>query len=180
MNPTPRRGEEKAHTSLTVAPAVGWGQTLGLTVALSTNASYLRQHRGSALQVCTTPGTIQNNETEEFPSKEFPEKTTANELIKKDLNNITESEFRIIVIKLIARLENSIKDSRESIATEIKGLRNSQEELKNAINELQNKMEMTTARIEEAEERRGELEDKIMGKDEAEKKRDKKIQEYEG
>ena len=32
-------------------------------------------------------------------------------------------------------------------------------------------MEATTARIEEAEERIGELEDKIMGKEEAEKKR---------
>ena len=103
---------------------------------------------------------------------------TTNELIKNDLNNITESEFRIIVIKLITGLENSIDDSRESIATEIKGIRNSQEELKNAINELQNKMEATTARIEEAEERIGELEDKIMEKEEAEKKRDKKIQEY--
>ena len=40
-------------------------------------------------------------------------------------------------------------------------------------------METTTAWIEEAEERIGELEDKIMEK-EAEKKRDKKIQEYEG
>ena len=63
---------------------------------------------------------------------------TSNELIRNNLNNITESEFRIIFIKLISGLENSIKDSRESIATEIKGLRNSQEELKNAINELQN------------------------------------------
>ena len=43
---------------------------------------------------------------------------------------MTESEFRIIVIKLIAGLENSIKDSRESLATEIKGLRNSLEEQK--------------------------------------------------
>ena len=68
---------------------------------------------------------------------------TANELIKNDLNNITESEFRIIVIKLIARLENSIEDIRESIATEIKGLRNSQEKLKIAINEVENKLEMT-------------------------------------
>ena len=41
-------------------------------------------------------------------------------------------------------------------------------------------MEVTTAWIEEAEERIGELEDKIMEKEEAEKKRDKKIQEYEG
>ena len=41
-------------------------------------------------------------------------------------------------------------------------------------------METTTAQIEEAEERIGEVEDKIMEKEEAEKKRDKKIQEYEG
>ena len=39
---------------------------------------------------------------------------------------------------------------------------------------------MATAWFEEAEERTGELEDKIMEKEEAEKKRDKKIQEYEG
>ena len=40
-------------------------------------------------------------------------------------------------------------------------------------------MEATTAQIEEAEERIGELEDKTMEKEEAEKKI-KKIQEYEG
>ena len=45
-------------------------------------------------------------------------------MIKKDLNTIMEQEFRIIVIKLITGLEKSIEDSRESIATEIKGLRN--------------------------------------------------------
>ena len=64
------------------------------------------------------------------PQKNIQKISTANELIKNDLNNITESEFRIIVIKLTSRLENSIEDSRESIATEIKGLRNSHEELK--------------------------------------------------
>ena len=98
------------------------------------------------------------------PQKKLQEVATANELIKNDLSNVTENEFKIIVIKLIAGLEKSIEDSRESITTEIKGLRNSQKELKNAINELQNKMEVTTARNEDAEERRGELEDKIMEK----------------
>ena len=39
---------------------------------------------------------------------------------------MTESEFRITVIKLITALAKSIEDSRESIATEIKGLKNSQ------------------------------------------------------
>ena len=51
---------------------------------------------------------------ENFPQKKFQEVETANELMKTDLSNITEQEFRIIVIKLIAGLENSIKDSRES------------------------------------------------------------------
>ena len=105
------------------------------------------------------------------PQKKLQEVATANELIKNDLSNISDSEFRIIVIKLIAGLENSIEDSRESLATEIKGLRNSQEELKNTINELQKKIETTMARIEEAEERIGELEDKIMENNEAEKKK---------
>ena len=60
--------------------------------------------------------------------KKFQEVVTANELIKTDLSNITEQEFRIKVI--INGLEKSIEDIRESIATEIKGLKNSHEELK--------------------------------------------------
>ena len=72
VNPAPRRGEEKAHTSLIVAPAVGWGLTSGLTATLPTNTSYSRQHRGSAPQSRTTPGTIQNDEMEEFPSEKRP------------------------------------------------------------------------------------------------------------
>ena len=46
------------------------------------------------------------------PQKNLQEITAGNELIKNNLNIITESEFRIIVIKVIAGLENSIKDSR--------------------------------------------------------------------
>ena len=71
---------------------------------------------------------------EEPSSRKLQEVVTVNELIKNDFSNITEQEFRIIVIKLITGLEKSIDDSRESIATDIKGLRSSYEELKNAIN----------------------------------------------
>ena len=55
------------------------------------------------------------------PQKKLQEVATANELIKNDLSNVTENEFKIIVIKLIAGLEKNIEDSRESITTEIKG-----------------------------------------------------------
>ena len=54
------------------------------------------------------------------PQKKLQEVVTANKLIKTDLSNITEQEFRIIVIKLIAGLEKSIEGSRESIAAEIR------------------------------------------------------------
>ena len=96
------------------------------------------------------------------PRKNLKEVATANELIKNDLGNIMEEEFRIILIKLITGLEKSIEDGKESIATEIKGRRNSHEELKSAINGVQNKMESAIAWNEEAEERMGELEDKII------------------
>ena len=59
------------------------------------------------------------------PQKKLQEEPTANELIKNDLSNIAENEFKIIIIKLINGLEKSIENSRESITTEIKGLRNS-------------------------------------------------------
>ena len=54
------------------------------------------------------------------PQKKLQEVATANELIKNDLSNMTEREFRILVIKLISGLEKSIEDSRVSIATEIR------------------------------------------------------------
>ena len=87
------------------------------------------------------------------PQKKLQEVVTANELIKTNLSNMTEQEFRIIAIKLITGLEKSIEGSRESIAREIKGLKNSHDELKNAINEVKNKMEAAIAWIEEAENR---------------------------
>ncbi|KAF0875284.1 LORF1 protein, partial [Crocuta crocuta] len=86
-------------------------------------------------------------------------------------------EFRIIVIKLIARLEKGMED-REPIATKTMELKNTCNELKNAINEMQNKMEVSNARIEEAERRISDLEDTIIEKEENKKKRDKLIQEH--
>ena len=45
------------------------------------------------------------------PQKKFQEEMTAKELIKTDINNITEQEFRITVIRLIAGLGKSIEDT---------------------------------------------------------------------
>ena len=39
-------------------------------------------------------------------------------LIDMDISKISELEFRIMIIKLLARLEKSMKDTRESLSTE--------------------------------------------------------------
>ena len=75
------------------------------------------------------------------PQKKFQGEMTAKELLKTDIANISDQEFRIIVIRLTAGLEKSIEASRESIAAEIKDLRNSHDELRNALNEMQKKIQ---------------------------------------
>ena len=95
---------------------------------------------------------------------------TARELLKTNINNISEQEFRITVIRLIGGLEKSIEDSREIISAEVKDLRTSHNELRNATNEMQNKLDTVTASKEEAEQKTGETKDKIMENDEAEKR----------
>ncbi|KAF0878314.1 LORF1 protein, partial [Crocuta crocuta] len=111
--------------------------------------------------------------------KRFQEELTAKELIKTDINNITEQEFRTIIMKLIAGLEKSMEDIRETMATNTIEHKNSYDEIKNAINEIHNKLEASNARIEEAERRISDLEDTIIEKEETEKKRDELIQDHE-
>ena len=41
--------------------------------------------------------------------KKFQEEMTARELLKTDINNISDQEFRIIVTRLIIQLEKSIE-----------------------------------------------------------------------
>ncbi|KAF0885282.1 LORF1 protein, partial [Crocuta crocuta] len=101
------------------------------------------------------------------------------DLLKTDITNVTEEEFRTIVIKLIAELGKGMEDIRKTIATKTMVLKNSCDELKNAINAMPNKMEASNAQTEEAERRISDLEDTIIEKEEAEEKRDKLIQEDE-
>ena len=49
------------------------------------------------------------------PLKKLQEEVTATELVKRDLSNITEQEFRTIVIKLTAGLEKGMEDIREAL-----------------------------------------------------------------
>ena len=56
-------------------------------------------------------------------------------LLKTDKSNISEQEFRTTVIKILAGLERSIEDTRETLAAEIKDLKTSQAEILKCYNQ---------------------------------------------
>ena len=107
---------------------------------------------------------------EELSPKESQEEITASDLLKTDIRNISEQEYRITGIKQSWVWNKSTEDTRETLAAEIKDLKTNQAYMKNVITEMQNWLETVTMRTEEAEERIGEIEDKIMENNEAEKR----------
>ena len=96
----PGRGEEKVHTSLTVAPAVGWGQISGLTVARPPTQVTLDSTGEEPCSSAPLQGICKMTKRKNSPQKKLQEVATANELIKNDLSNVTENEFIIIVTKI--------------------------------------------------------------------------------
>ena len=78
---------------------------------------------------------------------------------------MSKPEFRIITIRIIARVENRL----EYLSVEIKA---SQDEIKNAITEPQSRVDATAVRMDETERRISDTEDKLMENNEAEKKRE--------
>ena len=94
---------------------------------------------------------------------------SATDLIRMDISKMSALEFRITIIKLLAGLEKSIKDTRESLSTETKS---NQAEIKNALTEMHSKLDDLTARVNEAEERVSNTEDKLIEWKEAEEKRE--------
>lgn len=111
---------------------------------------------------------------------------TARDLINADISNMTELEFRMTILKVLAGLEKKMEENREAVSKEIKDLsgeikelKSNQAEIKKAINEVQLKMEALTARINEAEDRISDLEDKMSEKKEEDEKRDKQLLDHE-
>ena len=82
-----------------------------------------------------------NDEKEEFTTKERSR--------DMDISKMSELELSITIIKLLAGLEKSIKDTIESLSVEIKS---NQAKIKNALTEMQSKMDAPTDRVNEAEE----------------------------
>ena len=76
-----------------------------------------------------------------------------------DISKMSELEFRIMIIKIIAGLGKSRKDTRESLSGEIKELKSNQVEMQKGITEVAINTGGLTARMNEAEERISDIKD---------------------
>ena len=92
----------------------------------------------------------------------------ARDLIETDISTTPDPEFKTTIIRILAGLEKSTEDIRESLTVEIKDKKTSQAKIKNAITEMQNPLDVMTTRIEETEQQISTIEDKSMANSEAE------------
>ena len=68
---------------------------------------------------------------------------------------MSEPEFRITIIRILAGVENRL----ESLSAEIKEVKASQDEIKNPITKLYSQTDAKAARMDEAEQRISDIED---------------------
>ncbi|KAK1337401.1 hypothetical protein QTO34_002027 [Cnephaeus nilssonii] len=101
----------------------------------------------------------QRKENVESPRKEISETEAC---------NMTEKEFRVMVVEFIQRMDEKINN-----------LCRNQEEMKSDIATIKNTMESFNSRLQEAEDRISELEDQVQKQAQAEQQLEKKIKKQE-
>ena len=98
---------------------------------------------------------------EEFtPKREQDTGITVRDLINADTSKMSETEFKTMIINILAGLQKRIEDIRESLTGEIKELKSNQVEIKRLLLRCNKKNGGSTARINDAEERVSEIENK--------------------
>ena len=110
------------------------------------------------------------------------DKCPPNQTKEEEIGNLSDKEFRIIIVKMIQNLENKLELQINSLETRIEKMqerfnkdleeiKKSQYIMNNAINEIKNTLEGTNSRIMEAEDRISEVEDRMVEINETQEKR---------
>ena len=95
-------------------------------------------------------------------------RNSQDQINKEEISNLPEREFRIMIVKMLQRLETRMEkiqeafDTVNTITKDIEEIKNKQAEMNNTIIEIKNTLERTNSRITEAEEWKSELEDRMV------------------
>ena len=90
-------------------------------------------------------------------SKNPPDQTN-----EEEIGSLPEKEFRVMTVKMIQNLANSMEKIQETFNKDLEDLKSKQKMVNNTINEIKNSLEGINNRITEAEEQVRDLRDKIV------------------
>ena len=88
-------------------------------------------------------------------------RNTEVQINEKEIGKLPEKEFRIMVVKMIKKLENKMEKIQESINKNLEELKNKHAETNNTITEIKNTLGGINSSVSETEEY-SELEDKVV------------------
>ena len=88
-------------------------------------------------------------------------RNTEVQINEKEIDKLPETEFRIMIVKMIKNLDNKMEKMQESIKKDLEELKNKHAKTNNTITEIKNSLEGILSRIPETEEWISELEDKM-------------------
>ena len=71
---------------------------------------------------------------------------------EEEIGKLLEKEFRVMRVKMIKNLENTMEKMQESINKNLEKLKNKHSETSNTITEIKNTLEGINSKISEAEE----------------------------
>ena len=77
---------------------------------------------------------------------------------EEEIGKLPEKEFRIMIVKMIKKLEDKMEKMQESIKKDLEELKNKHADTNNTITEIKNTLEGTNSRITEVEEQTSKLE----------------------
>ena len=80
-------------------------------------------------------------------------RNTEVQINEKEIDKLPETEFRIMIVKMIKNLENKMEKMQESINKDLEELNNKHTETNNTITDIKNTLEVfCSSRIPEADE----------------------------
>ena len=77
-------------------------------------------------------------------------RNTEIQINEEEIGKLPDKEFRIMIVKMIKKLENKMETTQESINKDLEELKNRHTETNNTINEIKTTLEGINSRISEA------------------------------
>ena len=154
-------------------------QDLALSNCLQTPVLYVSGQTTSKTGIQHHPSKNKKNETtKKYVTKEQG-KNLQDQINENKIGNLTEKEFRVMIVKMIQNLGNTMEKIQESFNKDLEDLKSKQIVMNNTINEIKSTLEGINSRKTEAEEWISDLEDKtveITAREQNLKKRKKRIE----